>query len=505
MINSIFKKLNKKWIIIGIIILAVIIIFLFNGFFKKDKNGVETEKVARGTLVQEVSETGVVKPAEEINLGFKTAGRVEKINVSVGDAVKKGTIIASLDKIQLFIQLNQARASLAVAQSQYDKLLVGSTPEEIKTYENAKDSAQQDLDDAYSDALNILDDAYLKMYNAYNAVDSIRSNYFGTVDQEGIKVIDNKALIGVNLDAIKLVLDEAKAVSTPKNIENAISGMTTSLKSTSGALNIVREICEQGVYYSRVSSSDKTVLDNQKSYIITALTNTTNSEQAVISAKIDLQKAEDDLILKKAKPRQEDIDYYSAKVQEAQANAFSLEHQIADANLRAPIDGVITKADKKAGETVQAAELSFSLISSGPLQVEVDVYEEDIVKIQIENPVDIKIAAFPAQTLKGAVVSIDPAEKMIAGVVYYGITIAFDELRDGLRPGMTADVVIKTAEKENVLIISKRAIKKNDKTAVLVYKNNEIEEREIQLGMEGNDNKVEVISGLSEGEEIIIK
>jgi len=505
MINSIFKKLNKKWIIIGIIILAVIIIFLFNGFFKKDKNGVETEKVARGTLVQEVSETGVVKPAEEINLGFKTAGRVEKINVSVGDAVKKGTIIASLDKIQLFIQLNQARASLAVAQSQYDKLLVGSTPEEIKTYENAKDSAQQDLDDAYSDALNILDDAYLKMYNAYNAVDSIRSNYFGTVDQEGIKVIDNKALIGVNLDAIKLVLDEAKAVSTPKNIENAISGMTASLKSTSGALNIVREICEQGVYYSRVSSSDKTVLDNQKSYIITALTNTTNSEQAVISAKIDLQKAEDDLILKKAKPRQEDIDYYSAKVQEAQANAFSLEHQIADANLRAPIDGVITKADKKAGETVQAAELSFSLISSGPLQVEVDVYEEDIVKIQIENPVDIKIAAFPAQTLKGAVVSIDPAEKMIAGVVYYGITIAFDELRDGLRPGMTADVVIKTAEKENVLIISKRAIKKNDKTAVLVYKNNEIEEREIQLGMEGNDNKVEVISGLSEGEEIIIK
>ncbi|MBU4274765.1 efflux RND transporter periplasmic adaptor subunit [Patescibacteria group bacterium] len=504
MLKNFFKKLNKKWIIAGIIVLVAIILFS-NGFFKKENGVLKTEKVILGTLIQEVSETGMLKPTKEIKLGFKTAGRIEKINVEVGDAVGEGTIIASLDKIQLFIQLNQAQASLAVAQSQYDKLLAGSTPEEIKIYENARSSAQQDLDDAYSDALNTLDDAYLKIYNAYNTVDTIQYSYFSISDQEGIKVVDNKALINTNLNAVKPLLDEAKADSTPEKIDNTIVEMLASLKNTSDALKTIREMCEQGIYYSKVSSTDKTSLDNQRSYVLTAFTNTTNAQQTINSDKIGLQTAEDDLVLKKAKPRQEDINYYSAKVQEAQANILSLQHQIADASLRAPTDGTITKVDKKSGETVQATEMPFSLISSDPLQVEVDIYEEDIVKIKKDNPVDIIIAAFPTETLKGKVISIDPAEKVIAGVVYYGITIAFDELKDNMKPGMTADVVIKTANKENVLIIPKGAVKKNDKITVLVYKDGITEEREIQIGLEGNDNKVEVVSGLSEGEEIVIK
>lgn len=475
-----FIKARKGLIIVAVIVVIIVIIF-FNPFSKKE-NGLQIGKVTKGTIVQEVSETGSIEPSQEIQLGFRTSGRVGSVSVKVGDVVARGAELASLDKANLFIQLDQARASLSVAQTQSSKLS-----------KDARDAASQNLNDAYKDALNTLDDAYLKIYNAYNAVASLQSTYFSSTDQEGIKIVDNKALINDSLNAVKLPLDAAKISLNHNDIDNAISVMKNSLKNTSDALKIIREACEQGVYYSRITAADKTIIDNQKSYVITALTNTTNAEQTISSDKISLQTAEDQ------------IGYYQAKVEESQANVNSLQQQILDATIRAPIAGVITKVDKKVGETIQGAELPITLISSDPLQIKVNIYEEEIVKIKVDNPVNIKVAAFPDETLAGKVIAIDPAEKLIDGVVYYEITIAFDQMKDGLKAGMTADIVIETARKDNILIIPREAVRENGKTTVLVYKNKETSERDVEMGLQGNNNEVEVISGLSEGEEIVIK
>ncbi len=505
MIKNIFGLIKrKKLFVIGVIVLAIIIMVFFNPF-KKENSGFKIEKVVRGNIFQEVSETGSVEAAEELNLGFKTSGRIADIKVKVGDTVERGAILASLDINQLAAQLNQYQASLAIAQSQYDKLIAGSTQEEIKVSQDVRDAAQDDLNGTYQDVLNILDDAYLKIYNAYNAVGSIQATYFGTSDQEGIKVQDNKTVINNNLNALKSPLDAAKESLNHNDIDNALSKAGDSLKNISNSLKIIRETCEQGIYYTKVSSTDKTSIDNQRSYIITALTNINNSQQTISSDKIALQKSEDDLVLKTAKPRQEDIAYYQAKVGEAQSQVSLLQTQINDAFLKSPIKGTVTKVDKKIGETIQSTELPFSVISLDPFQVKIDIYEEDIVKIKIGNFVDIKIAAFPNETLTGKVVSIDPAEKLIDEVVYYEVTVAFDQLKDGIKPGMTADVVIKTANKENALIVPKEAVRENGKTTVLVYKNSKTEEREVQIGLEGSDNRVEVVSGLSEGEEVAIE
>ncbi len=76
----------------------------------------------------------------------------------------------------------------------------------------------------------------------------------------------------------------------------------------------------------------------------------------------------------------------------------------------------------------------------------------------------------------------------------------------GLKPGMTADIVIKTDSLENVLIIPATAIEsKNGKTAVRVSKNGILTERPIETGLKGSDDMIEVVSGLSEGEEVAVK
>ena len=298
------------------------------------------------------------------------------------------------------------------------------------------------------------------------------------------------------------------------------------LSNVSDALKTIRETCEEPNYRNVVSSTDKTSLDTQRTNINTALTNITNSQQTISSTKLslnsaegDLQKAQDQLALLKAEPQQADIDLYQAQIKQAQAQVSLLENHIKETTLKSPTEGQIAKINKKLGEIVQLTEAVISLISASPFQIKVDIYEEDVVKINVGNLVDITLTAFPNQTLKGKVVSIDPAEKLIGGVVYYEITIdpapvleegeqqdKLQEIWGEVKPGMTADVLIRTISKENVLIIPEAAIEKKDgKTIVQVLIGKTPQEREIEIGLIGSDDMVEVLSGLKEGEEVVIK
>jgi len=103
------------------------------------------------------------------------------------------------------------------------------------------------------------------------------------------------------------------------------------------------------------------------------------------------------------------------------------------------------------------------------------------------------------------VTGIDPAEKMIGGVVYYEVNIIFEEEIEGIKPGMTADIEIEVELKENVIAIPKEALKRRSGNRVVMVRNGKkIEERVVEIGIEGDDY-VEILSGLAEGEEIIIR
>ncbi|KKK87420.1 hypothetical protein LCGC14_2753440 [marine sediment metagenome] len=125
--------------------------------------------------------------------------------------------------------------------------------------------------------------------------------------------------------------------------------------------------------------------------------------------------------------------------------------------------------------------------------------------MNIGNPVNIILVAFPEQTLTGKVISIDPAEKIIDGVVYYEVSVSLDDLPEDVKPGMTADLIIRTDFKENVLTVPKKAVRKrNGKTIVQVLENKTIIEREIKIGLKGTNDLIEVISGIEQGEQVIL-
>jgi multidrug efflux pump subunit AcrA (membrane-fusion protein) len=511
----------SKKIILIIIIVLLLAVGIYQGFFKKEEPTFTLAEVVLGNVSQEVAETGQVKKGEEINLSFKNAGRIEKIYVEIGDQVDSWESLAKLETTELTIQLREAKAALDVTQAKLNKLSAGATQEEIKIDQTAVENSQVSLDtacqglkDADEDALNVLDDSYLEAYNAFNEVDSIQRTYFIANDQEGIKVRDNKDKIGLGMAQAKSYLDIAKTDSTNEKIDTSLSEMKKALEITSDALKIIRETCEEPTYRNLISSTYKTSLDTHRGYINTAITNLVNSQQSIISAKFAiesaegvLQAAEDDLALTIAPARQEDIDLYQAQVNQAQTQVQILENQIRDATLKSPIKGQIIKINKKVGEMAQSAlqDAVITLLPATPFEIEVDIYEEDVVKVNIGNLVDISLVPFPEDVFQGRVISIDPAEKLIEGVVYYKVIIAFEEMPEGVKSGMTADVIIKTALKENVLIISEDAIQKKDgKKFVEVLVGEKPEEREVETGLLGSNDVVEIISGINEGDQVII-
>jgi len=534
---------KKKLIVISLVILLPILSFAGYRFYKtKTANPYVTETVKKQNISQEVSATGQVKKGEEINLGFKSSGTIKTINVKTGDWVEQNQILAKLDASQLEIQLQESLANLSLAQAKLDKLLAGATKEEIAVKEAQVSSAKttlvnaeknlvditaianESLESAYEDGLTTLDDAYLKINNSANTISYIQRNYFFGMDQESfqVKEIDTKAKQTVL--QIKSLLDSAKNSTDKTKIETSLAGAKTNLEGVSDNLAALRAICEGKTYRTVVSSASKALIDDERGYINTTLTNVVSAQQTIVSTRLDnqsdintaeatvstsketLSKAEKDLALTTAKPRQEDVNLNQAQVSQAEANANLLRNQIRESEISAPIVGQVTKVEKEIGEVVQPSmtDVVISLLPKEPFQIEVDIAETDIGKISLGDNCQISLDAFPEKYFDGKVIEIDPAATVIQGVVYYRVKISLETEEAGIKPGMTASVEITTDYKENILAIPQRAVlEKNSHKIVKVMEGKNIIEKTVETGIRSSEGIVEIISGLREGETIV--
>lgn len=109
---------NKKiWAIIGVIAAIILAVYLFTDNQKDDKVSFETVKVERKNVYTTVTATGTIEPVTSVTVGTQVSGIVSHLYVDYNSIVKKGQIIAELDKTNLISELNTARANLSSAES----------------------------------------------------------------------------------------------------------------------------------------------------------------------------------------------------------------------------------------------------------------------------------------------------------------------------------------------------------------------------------------------------
>lgn len=175
--------------------------------------------------------------------------------------------------------------------------------------------------------------------------------------------------------------------------------------------------------------------------------------------------------------------------------------------IRAPFDGIITKRFLDPGALVQSAISSNTqttpivhIADNTKLRIIFPIPESVVSKVQVGTPVEILVQS-TGQIIQSKISTV--SGKINQNVRSMDTEIYIDNKEYKITPGMYASVKVKLDEKKAVLTLPIQAVANGDKPNVwLINANNEIEEREIKIGMQTAD-KIEIIDGLKDGDKIL--
>ena len=112
------KKNKKLWIAVAAAVaVALLAVFLLSGKKKKEEVTFETAVVKSSDIHNSITATGTIEPVTSVTVGTQVSGIVSRLYVDYNSIVKKGQVIAELDKTNLMSELNTAKANLSSAQS----------------------------------------------------------------------------------------------------------------------------------------------------------------------------------------------------------------------------------------------------------------------------------------------------------------------------------------------------------------------------------------------------
>ena len=514
-------KFARKRPIISIITLGAIIMLVI---FYLGKNGnVNADSfvtVAKGTITQEVSVTGKIKPVDSVGLAFERSGKITNVGASVGDTVKAGKVLASIDTSELYAQILQAQADLQAQKAKLRELENGSRPEEISISEAQFESAKISLENARRGVIDALNNAYTSADDAVrNKADRFFNNPRGltptlnlTTYEPQLKTdVENlRSLIESNFSAWKSYIDTVKVnKDLYEYTENSFP-----------YLNLIKNMLDKLALAVNSMGVDsyKTDIFSARTEISSAITNLYTAREKLNISESNYVLAEKNLELKKAGYLPEQISAQESQVNRADANIRLIQTQISKSSIAAPISGIITKQDAKIGEIASAFSPIISIMSESAMEIEANIPEVDVAKVNVGNPIKITFDAIPNETFSGKVTYIDPAETIIDGVVNFKIKAVIETKDPRIKSGLTANLDIATLSKNDALVLPRYAIIENDNgtfvrkasakpggsaLAGLTSGNTKTEEVPVKLGMTSNDGMVEIISGLREGEQVL--
>jgi HlyD family secretion protein len=223
-----------------------------------------------------------------------------------------------------------------------------------------------------------------------------------------------------------------------------------------------------------------------------------NAENVLESAKAKVQTSESEFT-KASK---------DAQIEQARAIFDIANINLSKAVLTSPVNGIITEVNNKAGEVLGTGVIkeSFSRVMSLDMIIESKIPESDIVKVKLGQRAKVTFDALTQDDIfDGEIIEIDPASTTVQDVVYYRIKLKLTNLDGRVKPGMSANVDIATAEKNDVVTVPLRAIKtEGKKKYVEVLKaDNTTEKKYVETGLEGDEGMVEIKSGLNGGEKVV--
>jgi HlyD family secretion protein len=484
--RSIIMKQKRTWIILGIVAVVIgggLYLATRSASSQAGANSLlanaAVAEVTRTTLMTSVESTGSIIPEAELSLSFNTssstssstsdtAGTVGEVKVEVGDQVKQGDVLATLDTTVLQSKVTHAEQAYLLQQLTYSETM------------------QADASD-----IAVAEANYNTALASYNAA---RQDYNSLADKETVQC-SNLTSARTNLDRAQAAYDRIANDHQAKNYLNADWGPFQ---------GIVRALTDaQSAYNQALASCNITKLSLNDSSLRSA-------QAQVQNAKASL----DSLV----SPRAEEQVKAAAALEQARLSVEQAKRSLANATITAPFDGTITAVTAAAGSSGSNSTITIADISK--LHIDVLVDETEIANVALGQNATVTLDALAGITLTGKVANIDPSGTVSNGVVNYSVRVDLDPTDAPLKLDMTANASLIGEQAENVLAVPTKAIRTGRAASraaaqsgqtisttatsmVMVLENGQPHPVPVTVGMTAGD-LTEVSGDLLEGNQVLV-
>jgi RND family efflux transporter MFP subunit len=401
--------------------------------------------VGLGEVVSVVSAVGEIEADEIVGLSFTTGGRVAEVFVAESDYVMAGDLLMRLENDNQRIAYDQAVLGLELVEIQLADLLGPPDGDNVRIAEANVEAAYK----AYQDSLTTASRA--------------------------------------QLEAAQLQVDQARAAVDSAEERRIVGGDFNNEEDVA----LADAAIGQASFQLRIAELQLQDLRN-------------GDGNAANAAYLSYLQAEADLERALAGPTELEIQQAETRVAQAQARLDSAELALSKTELRAPFDGFVADIPVEPGSLVQPGVTVATLVDVDPLSVTVQIDEIDISSIQPGMDVRVEVDALPNTFLEAELEKVAlTGQQTAGGIVNYDAEVRLEESNPLVRVGMTAEANIVIAQAEDVLVIPNAFIRldrqRNEAFVQVVTGDNELEERQVSLGLRGPDFS-EVTDGLQEGD-----
>lgn len=400
-----------------------------------------------GSIVETVTGSGQVSASNQTDIQSLVSGTIKSINVSVGQKVKAGDLIAVIDSSNALISLENSRIAYAKITQPAKQADISITKNNLeKSYDSAFNSVASvflDLPSLMSGMKDLLysQDGYLSNQNS-TSLTSTSNTYRQTTEKS----------YDIALEKYQRVMKEYETLNRSSETNRLdillinTYGMIKSIaEATTNAQNAINFISTSQPNYKAGTLS--TTLSNVTSWADQANSNVSSivvAQNTILSSK----KALDELLI-----GNDELDIRSSLLSLEQAQKTYENYFI-----RAPYDGIIGRIPVNIYGQAGSGTVIATIIGEQKI-ANISLNEIDASKVKVGQNVKIEFGAIDDISATGTVTVVDQIGTVSSGVVSYGVKITINTQDERIRPGMSANTTITTFQKDNVLVIPSSAIK----------------------------------------------
>ena len=531
---------NKKALIaIGLVVVAG------GGFYftrmKSAKPAVSVGRVVTaetGDVALIVSESGTLEPVIKVDVKSRVAGRLSRFYVKPGDLVAAGQLLATVDPKEvarevagIAAQVRSARAGLEQTKENEGLISrqVAIAVERAKIGVQTAESQVTDAEVSKADAAVNLRDAELGVDTAEKRLAQTAAP---TRPQELAQAVAALKRAEDQLDDQKRLVERRKSLLAKGFIsQQDVDTAETQVRLQESDIQSARQrvaLLKEGPRKEDIDTA-KLAVDAAKIRVEQANVRLKQADIKVAQAKINLRNSKVELQnqennLGTVALRKRDIERSRADVAQIENRFAQQSVQLTETRIVAPMAGEVTGKYLEEGELVASATAGFAqgaaivtIANLKQMQVRTNVNEVDVVKVNVGQPVEIRVDGVRDVTFHGVVASKAPASlsSSQAGatntaasatsnqVVRFEVKVRVTDGDARLRPGMTASVDILLDRKSKVTRIPTEAIRPDETVMVMTGTKEKpiLTPRKVTLGLR-SDSVTEVISGLKPGEKV---